>query len=583
MCGIVGIVSKNNISKNCYVALEKLEYRGYDSAGIAGISKKQIQVFKKQGRVQSIKEFCEKANFKTAIAHTRWATHGKPCEENAHPIVSNSGKIAIVHNGIIENYLELKQELEKQGVTFSTQTDTEIVCNLIERQTGTLLEKVKKACDKLVGSYALAILCENKNEIVVARKSSPLYVGSINGGNMVASDILCFDKNAKYYSLEDGEFAIISKNKIQIYSSLLKKMKKVFKTIENGGEETELCGFEFFMEKEIAETPAVLKRIVTEYHDKSKMLEAINLFKDVKNIEIIACGTAYHAGRYGAKILQETLGISASAHIASEFRYDKNNIKEKTLAIMVSQSGETADTLRAGELCKQNSYKLLAVINSMESSMSRLADVSLNIFAGKEIGVASTKAYSAMCLVFYILSRYLKNPNFDTFEIEQIADMSKEVLKVDSEIINLVKNANRVFFIGRQFDSISSLEGALKVKEISYKSAEGYPAGELKHGTLALIGNQTPVFVLSTDKNMHDKTMASAEEVHSRGGTIVLVAPNGFDKGCADFVIRIPETERELAPILSVIPLQTIAFETAKAMGLNPDKPRNLAKSVTVE
>lgn len=583
MCGIVGIASKNNISKNCYVALEKLEYRGYDSAGIAGLNGNKIQIFKKQGRVQCIKEFCDNANTKTAIAHTRWATHGKPCEENAHPIVSSTGECVIVHNGIIENYLEIKQNLEKCGVVFKTQTDTEVVCNLIEKETGNTLEKVKKACDKLTGSFALAVLFKGKNEIVIARKSSPIYVGSCFGGNMVASDILCFEKNAKYCALEDGEFAVVSKSKIQIYSSTLKKVKKSFKTIETSGEEIELCGFEFFMEKEINETPAVLKRIITEYQDKEKMQSAIKLFEGVKNVEIIACGTAYHAGRYGAKILQETLGLSASAHIASEFRYDKNNIKENTLAILVSQSGETADTLRAGELCKQNGYKVLAIINSMESSMSRLADVSLNIFAGKEIGVASTKAYSAMCLVFYILARYLKNSNFDTFEIEKLADQSKEVLKVDSKIVDLVKNASRVFFIGRQFDSISSLEGALKVKEISYKSAEGYPAGELKHGTLALINSGTPVFVLSTDKNMHDKTMAAAEEVRSRGGIIILISQNGFDKGCADFVINIPESERELAPLLSIIPLQTIAFETAKAIGNNPDKPRNLAKSVTVE
>lgn len=583
MCGIVGIASRFNIAKNCYTALEKLEYRGYDSAGIVGINKKQIQVFKKQGRVKSIKDFCEKANFKTAIAHTRWATHGRPCEENAHPIVSFSGKIAIVHNGIIENYLELKQDLEKQGVVFRTQTDTEIICNLIEKQEGNILEKVKKACDKLVGSYAFAVICEGKNELVVARKSSPLYVGFTRFGNMVASDVLCFEKNAKYCPLEDGEFALVSKTKIQIYSNSLEKEKKNFVTIQTGGEETNLCGFDFYMEKEINETPAVLKRVIEEYRGKTKILPAIKLFQGVKNVEIIACGTAYHSGLYGAKILQETLGISVKSNIASEFRYEKNNVKENTLAILVSQSGETADTLRAGEMCKKNGYKILAIINAMESSMSRLADVSLNIFAGKEIGVASTKAYSAMCLVFYILANYLKNENYDTFEIEKLADLSKDVLKVDKEIVEIVKNSNRVFFIGRQYDSISSLEGALKVKEISYKSAEGYPAGELKHGTLALIGSGTPVFVLSTDKDMHDKTMASAEEVSSRGGTIILIAPHGFDKGCANYVIRIGNLEREIAPILSIIPLQTIAFETAKTMGLNPDKPRNLAKSVTVE
>lgn len=583
MCGIVGIVSNCSASKICFQALEKLEYRGYDSSGIAGIRNKKIEVFKRQGFVENLKDFCEKAKMKTAIAHTRWATHGAPCEKNAHPIVSENEEFAIVHNGVVENYESIKENLEKQGIVFKTDTDTEVACNLIAIQSGKILEKIKKACDLLVGSFAFAIIHKSSGNIYVAKRSSPLYVAKTKNGNMVASDVLCFENGSESHELSDNEFAVVSKSKIDVFDHCLKKKKVCFKKLDFEEQEIEKSGFQFYMQKEICSIPAVIKRICSAYFEKESLAKAIELFSGVSNVHIVACGTAYHAGLYGAKILSEKLKIRAKAFIASEYRYDKSAKEENTLAILVSQSGETADTLKAGEKCRQMGYKVLSLTNAKESTMSRFADVSVHLCAGKEIGVASTKAYVAMLLVFNILANYLACGNCNIAEIEKLENATKNCIKIDKEIIRIVKNANRVFFVGRQFDSITALEGALKLKEISYKSAEGYPAGELKHGTLALIEKGTPVFVISTDKDMHEKTIVSAEEIHSRGGIVILVSPKSFVCGCADFRIELDEFETTLCSALSVVPLQQIALETAVLLGKNPDKPRNLAKSVTVE
>lgn len=582
MCGIVGIIGKN-AGKNCYFALEKLEYRGYDSSGVAEIKGEKIHVFKRQGRVQNIKDFCEKSDAKIVIGHTRWATHGMPCEKNAHPILSSTKQIAIIHNGIIENFKQLKEQLKKQNFVFQTDTDTEVACNFIQNQTGSPLEKLKKATDKFVGSFAFACVFENQKEIFVAKRTSPLYVAKTKNGNMVASDILCFDEQSEFYSLCDNEFAILSENQIQVFDKDLKVKNVKFEKSNLCREEIELCGFDYFMQKEIFEIPAVIKRICSNFEKVDKILPALEMFNGVENIEIVACGTAYHAGLYGAKILQEKLKIPANARIASEFRYGENILKENTLVILVSQSGETADTFCVGEMCKKQGTKILSITNAQNSSIARLADVNLHIFAGKEIGVASTKAYVSMILMFYVLSEYLKNKDFNILEIEKLENQVKKIMNIDKKIVDLVVNSQRVFFIGRQFDSITALEGALKLKEISYKSAEGYPAGELKHGTLALIEKGTPVFVISTDRRIHEKTMSNAEEVCSREGKIILISPTGFEKGCADYQITLDENSPELCQILAIVPLQLLALETAKKLNLNPDKPRNLAKSVTVE
>lgn len=583
MCGIVGVISNKNAGQVCYDALEKLEYRGYDSAGVAGLNKSNILVHKKQGFVSGIKDYCEKSKFSVAIAHTRWATHGVPSEANAHPILSYKKHFAVVHNGIIENYLELKANAVKNGVKFNTETDSEIICNLLEMQSGGTLERLKRVCDKITGSYGIAVICASDKQIYVTKKSSPIYVGYSNKKNMVASDILCFENGSEFYALENGEFAIISKKEILVFDNNLKQKSVKFEKLNSRSQEADLCNYNHFMQKEICETPAVFKRLCANYMDKSKIQPALKLFEGVEHINIIGCGTAYHAGLYGAKILKDYLGVSTSAYIASEFRYDKNVFKQNELAILISQSGETADTLGAGELCRKNGQMVLSITNSQSNLMARFADVNLNLCAGKEIGVASTKAYVAMLVVFYILANYLKNPEYNLLEIGNIFDSVGELLGIERDVLKVVSDANRVFFIGRQYDKITALEGALKLKEITYKSAEGYPAGELKHGTLALIENKTPVIVISTDYKLHKKTMSNAEEIHSRGGVVILVSPKAFDKECADYKIDIADLPPELGAILSVIPIQVLAYQTAIKLGVNPDKPRNLAKSVTVE
>lgn len=583
MCGVVGAVSKLDAGKICFKALEKLEYRGYDSAGIAGKENGQLKLFKKQGFVCGIKDYCQSAKFDVAIAHTRWATHGIPCNENAHPILSCKKNFAIVHNGIIENFLPLKKSLMARGVVFESQTDTEVICNLMEFENGDVLTRLKQTCTKLIGSFAIALVCKSQEKIYVAKQSSPLFIGMSKSCNMVASDVLCFETGARVYELKDGEFAEISAQGVNVYDENLAKIVPNFEVLQFGEQESGKCGFSHFMSKEIHEIPLVVEKMICEYSNFNKIKNALCLLQGITHIDIIACGTAYHAGLYGAKLFREKLGVDARAHIASEFRYGKFLKRENSVAILVSQSGETADTLQAGELCKKYGYRVLTITNSKQSKMARSFDANLDICAGKEIGVASTKAYVAMLLMFLLLVGFLKNKDFDTKRLKNELSGLENLFEIDDKIIDIVSCAKRVFFIGRQYDNITALEGALKLKEITYKSAEGYPAGELKHGTLALIEPKTPTIVVSTNRHMHQKTMSGAEEIRSRGGVIILVAPKEFDKGCSDFQIEIPNVRAELGGIVGILPLQVLAYEVAVKMGFDPDKPRNLAKSVTVE
>lgn len=585
MCGIVGVISNKNASQTCYNSLEKLEYRGYDSAGMAGFDGKKINVFKKQGRVENIKDYCFENKDKIVIAHTRWATHGKPCEENAHPQISFDGKIALVHNGIIENYQEIKKKLTKQNITFKSETDTEVVCSLIATKKGTLLEKVQSACKEIVGSYAFAIIDDKNKQIVVAKNHSPLYVGFSKTLKMVASDIICFSgKNLSYFSLEDGNFAVLSSKGVEVFDKNLKKIKVKFQNNNLSDDEIDLCGFKHYMEKEIFEIPAVIKRISSEYINFEKIKNAVKLFENIDKIVLVACGTAYHASMFGAKVLKKATNKEADAFIASEFRYSSPIISDKTLAIFVSQSGETADTLAALKLCKEHRAKTLSITNVPYSAIATSCDENLHICAGKEIGVASTKAYVAQILVLYILSKYIENHNYDISEVEKLEESAKQMLNIDENIVKMVVSQQKVFYIGRQFDYISSLESALKLKEISYKSAEGYAAGELKHGTIALIEKDTPVFVFATDENLFDKTLVSGQEVKSRGAKVILIAPKSKNSEICDFKINLPNgLSSELCSIIDLIPMQLLALKTTLCLGLNPDKPRNLAKSVTVE
>lgn len=586
MCGIVGIVGNKNCPTFCYESLRKLEYRGYDSAGMAGLVKKNINIYKEEGKVENIKDFAYNLKSCFCIAHTRWATHGRPTKQNAHPQVSSDGNMAIVHNGIIDNYKQIKKQLQDEGVKFVSETDTECVIQLIAKERGTLLQRVKNATQKLTGSYAFGVLSNLEDVLVATRKNSPLYVASTTKGKMLSSDIICFADVAKsYYELKEGEFAVLSKNKIKIYSNDLKPIKPIYTQLQNCNLDITLNGYPYYMEKEINEIPGVVKKIIVAYKEKNnkKLVEALNMFRGVNDIILIGCGTAYHAGMFGAKLLSKITGINCSAHVASEFKYSDYKTNKNTLAIFISQSGETADTIGCAAVCKNSGAKTLAITNVEHSMLAKMCDEYLLVYAGAEIGVASTKAYIAQLLVLYILSRYLSDKDYDFADIDDLSKKIFKVMNIDNQIVNLLTNNSKMFFIGRGFDYITSLESALKLKEITYKSAEGYSAGELKHGYIALIEDLTPVIVFATDNAVLSKTLGNAEEVKSRGAKIIMVSPQNSVVHDYDYKIELPISQNELYAILAIVPFQMIAYKVSVKLGYNPDKPRNLAKSVTVE
>lgn len=584
MCGIACVAGGKGSAIECYKALSKLEYRGYDSAGMAYLTKDEICLKKQTGMVAGIEKFAKNCKAGLVISHTRWATHGKPTEENAHPHLSYSKELAIVHNGIIENFMQIKSNLEKEGIKFKSQTDSECIANLIASKKGKIIEKVRASIKQLVGSYAIAILDKKSKRIVATRKISPLFISKTKKGVMVASDIICFNGIASsYYSLKEGEIAVVSSRGFKLFDENGKQIKPCYSKLTQTEEEVSKQGYQYFMEKEICEIPAVIKRIQMQYKNKEVLKSALKLFDGVKNVVLVGCGTAYHASMYGASVLQKVLGVPCEAKIASELKYS-NIIIDNTLAIFVSQSGETADTLGCATLFKERQAKTLAITNVMHSGLAKMCDAVLPVFAGAEIAVASTKAYVAQILVLYLLARCLENSDYDFKDLENLADDAKNLINIDEEILELVKNATRVFFVGRGLDSITALESALKLKEISYKSAEGYPAGELKHGTIALIDEGSPVFVIATNKDMLDKTLNSGQEVKARGAKVIVVTFKSASVSGFDYKIDLPDAySSELLSIISVIPFQLLAFKASVLLGNNPDKPRNLAKSVTVE
>jgi len=583
MCGIACVAGGKKSAFYCYEALEKLEYRGYDSAGMAGIEKNEIRIFKEEGMVKNIQTFAKNFKSNFVISHTRWATHGGPNKHNAHPHLSYDEKFAIVHNGIIENYQQIKENLINKNINFVSETDSECICNYIASQKGKTIDRIKTLFNELKGSYAVGLLDKENKRLIGFRKQSPLYVAKTTKGIMLASDIMCFIGIAKdYYPLEEKEIAVITNRRLKIYNSEGKLIKPKFKVLNTNEEALQRSNYDFFMEKEINEIPAVIKRIATTY-SKNLINEVLPLFENIKDIKLVGCGTAYHASMYGSKVLEKAINIPCNAYIASELKYSPCIANENTLAIFVSQSGETADTLGCVDMLKKKGAKTLGITNVEHSLLAQKCDKFLPVLAGKEIAVASTKAYIAQILVFYILSRFLKNKDYNLSDVHELTKYAKDMIKIDEEIINLILNQPRTFFIGRQLDSVTALESALKLKEITYKSAEGYPAGELKHGTIALIEENTPVIVFATGKGLIDKTITAGEEVKARGAKIILCSTKSdYDK--ADYFIKLPENiNSELLPILSVIPFQVLAFEVSKKLGYNPDKPRNLAKSVTVE
>jgi len=606
MCGIVGYIGDKEALPILIDGLKRLEYRGYDSAGVA-ILGEDLQVVKTAGRIKDLEEKLKGVEIKghLGIAHTRWATHGVPNDINAHPHYSESKNIVVIHNGIIENYLELKKMLMKEGKTFRTETDTEVIAYLIEEfYEGDLLKAVQKAVSMLEGSYALAILSkEEPNHFIAVRKDSPLIGGIGKGENFVASDIpavLPYTKDIIIF--ENGDIVDVYKDRMVIYDKNLNIVERPVHKIDWDITDAQKGGFKHFMLKEIFEEPDVIVEAMRGRIKNGKIeVEELDFDKtylqSINQVYFVACGTAYHAGLVGKYLTEKYLGIPAQAEVASEFRYRSPVIGEKTLVFVVSQSGETADTLAGLRLAKENKSKTIGIVNVVGSSVAREVDKVVYIHAGPEIAVASTKAYVAQVEVITLSILHLAKilGKLDSTqeqklvaEFLKLSDYAKEVLDNKEEIASFVsttKNIEETFFIGRNLDFAVSLEGALKLKEIAYVHAEGYPAGELKHGPLALITPNSLTIAVDTYTPLSDKTISNIKEVKARGGKVLAIAKKDNEriKDVADSVFYISPVLDDLSPIVTVMPLQLFAYYMADARGLDIDKPRNLAKSVTVE
>ena len=618
MCGIVGYIGNKKAKEVLINGLKSLEYRGYDSAGIATIENGKIAVAKEKGRVAALEALGEMKNLNgtIGIAHTRWATHGVPSQENAHPHLDNSQTFAVVHNGIIENYAELREFLGEKGYHFLSQTDTEVIPNLIhfyyyneernkskEDTIERYLDAVKNTIDKLKGSYAIEVISNLFTEnIIVYRKDSPLVIGKGNGENYIASDIPAILRYTKdFYLLDDNEFAVIYQEKINFYDNSLEGHNKEIKNIEWDASAAEKNGFEDYMLKEIYDQPVAIREtigshlklgekcIFDDFHIDEKMLKSIN------KIFIVACGTAMHAGLVGKKLLESLCNIPTEVDIASEFRYRNPIIDSHTLFICISQSGETADTLAALRLAKSKGAKTLAVVNVIGSSITREADNVIYTHAGPEIAVASTKAFTSQLVLLSILAIHLAEISGSCPQAK-LEQLKEEILDLPSKVEtiltkkDLIKEfADRVytqkdmFFLGRGNDYNIALEGSLKLKEISYIHSEAYAAGELKHGPIALIENGVSVIGIITDPNLVEKSISNIQEVITRGARTLIITNQVLPNIHFNYVIDIPECNELLSPILSVVPMQLLAYYISKNKGLDVDKPRNLAKSVTVE
>ena len=606
MCGIVGYVGCNQATPILLNALEKLEYRGYDSAGIA-IYENKIKVFKDTKKIAELRNDINKLNLNSnvGIGHTRWATHGKPTIENAHPHLSENGKFAIVHNGIIENYIPLKKELLSAGFKFKSDTDTEVVANLLEYYyNGNFFETVKKVLSVVEGSYGIAIMCSDfPSELIVAKQDSPLIIGLGKGENFIASDISAIvDKTRDVVRLCDGELAVITPHSIEYFDKKFNKISKEICHVDWTILSAEKNGYDHFMMKEIMEQPNAIKatfcpRII----DGKINIPQLNINKEelegIKKICIIGCGSAYHVGCIAKYIFEKTLKIQTDVEIASEFRYKDPLIDESVMVIAISQSGETADTLAAVKEAKNKGAKVLAIVNVVGSSIANEADIVVPTFAGPEIAVATTKAYSTQLTVIYMLAIYMAEKlgkislnEYESFikGLKALPQKAELVLKDLDKIKKLAQdfcNCKNIFFIGRNVDYAVALEGALKAKEISYIHSEAYAAGELKHGTISLVEDGTFVVALATNEDLFEKMISNIREVKARGAVVLLVTTEKLAKtqNVADFVFYVPETNKMMQPSMTVLPLQILSYYLALYKGCDIDKPRNLAKSVTVE
>ena len=608
MCGIVGYIGKQQALPILIDGLEKLEYRGYDSAGVAIVEDGALQLRKKKGRLSVLAEDVQQHPMHgcLGIGHTRWATHGAPSDENAHPHVNTNKTIALVHNGIIENHVALRKMLEEKGVMFLSETDTETAVHLIDLYyEGDLLAAVKKARNELVGSYALCVIStEHPDEMIVVRKDSPIVIGVGEGENYVASDIpALLSHTREVYFLEDGEVARVTANDVTIYGKDDRPVTRELFHVDWNIEAAERGGYAHFMQKEIYEEPRAIRDTLYSRLDENQQIQMddIGLTKEMvgglRRIVIVACGTAYHAGIAGKYLIERLVGIPVEVDIASEFRYRQPPIAANDLFVAISQSGETADTLAALRLAKQKGAHVLAISNVVGSTISREADAVMYTMAGPEIAVASTKAYvtQVVCMVLLTLAMGQMRGTIAQTEYQELLkglltlpDQAETLLSLAPELERLAQENRKVqdaYFMGRNLDYGVSMEASLKLKEISYVHSEAFAAGELKHGPIALIEDGTLSIVTATQPELYEKTASNIKEIKARGARVIAICPADAAevRHTADLVIDVPMVHPLLRPILAVIPAQIFAYYSALARDLDVDKPRNLAKSVTVE
>lgn len=597
MCGIVGYVGKKNCIPILIDGLKNLEYRGYDSAGIAFLDDNQIKVIKKQGRLVNLIENVDNKYYSNlGIGHTRWATHGVANEVNAHP--HHVGDITLIHNGIIENYEELRNELINHGYQIDTENDTKIACAYIDylyKNNHDMLKTLSMLKEKFKGSYALGILVNGSDKLYAIRKDNPLIVGVSNDGNYIASDVFAILNETNKYIVLDNNEVVILDNKINVYNDGVLVDKKIL-TFNHKANEITKNGYSHFMLKEIHEQDNLSKKLIDMYlENKDTIINKMPCFDKYDKIDIVACGSAYHAGMIGKCLIEEYGDIPVSVNLASEYRYKKLFLNDKTLVIAISQSGETADTLASVNIAKQNHADTLGIVNVVGSSIARVCDNVLYTNAGPEIAVATTKAYSMQVLMLSLIALNIgisKNL-IDKVKLDYIINnyrllpskINEVINKNYSDIAKQIYNKNDIFFIGRNVDYALAMEGSLKLKEISYLHAESYAAGELKHGTISLIEKGTPVIAIVTDDKIYEKTISNIKEVKARGANVILITNDKLDVN-GDFYdskIVVNNLHKLINSLITIIPLQLIAYEVAKMKNLDIDKPRNLAKSVTVE
>lgn len=592
MCGIIGYIGKDKCIPKIISGLESLEYRGYDSSGISYIVNDEVKIEKEVGKIENLKKIINmNEESYIGIGHTRWATHGKPCKVNSHP--HQSGKVTLVHNGIIENYEELKKDLKEYH--YISETDSEVVASLIDslyKKDNDMVKVLNSLKDYLIGSYALGILIEDSDKLYAIRKDSPLIIGVSETGNFIASDVPAILKYTnKYYLLDNDEYAILEKDKVTIYHDG-KVVEKDLLTFEGSIDSTMKNGYDHFMLKEIYEQKDVVLKTIKNYLDIKNLNELLNGLENYTGIDIIGCGSSYHVGMASKNLIMKYGKIPVNVEIASEYRYQEHFYTNKHLVILISQSGETADSLAVLRQVKEKKIDTLAIVNVIGSSIAREADKVIYTKAGPEISVATTKAYSCQFIILSLIAFYLglKNHLVKEENINVYYDLEKETSNIledttdTKEVANMIHDKNDIFYLGRKIDYSLCMEASLKLKEISYLHSEAYMAGELKHGTISLIDDNTPVISIITDDSIFLKTLSNVKEVCARGAISIVISNREIeDKNIYQKLILVPKVSEFIEPILVIIKCQLIAYYVAKMNGCDIDKPKNLAKSVTVE